>query len=222
VSLAEDHPTIRNFIYRSFSEVYRVSRDRPCLVGERHPLVFDSTCPQCVRDRVEADVTVSARIGLSPLRIIVLRLAELFAPESGSQLYDYVSSRVCLRPLGYDPMINLLSLDDAVRAMMLAAKTRARGIFNIAGRDLLPISRLIALAGCRDIPVPGPLLEPLYRLRTRTIGREFSYASNARRFHLGAILDGTLARRQLGYEPEVGVNFPSWRPGPSVSTTMPA
>ena len=57
-----------------------------------------------VRDvhRVEADLAVCACIGRSPLVVTVLRCAECFAPSSGSQLWDYLQSRVCLRPMGYD------------------------------------------------------------------------------------------------------------------------
>lgn len=67
--------------------------------------------------------------------------------------------------------------------------------------DTLPLSSLSALAGRHDVPVPGPLLAPLYRLRTRTVGFEFRYDLNARRFHTRGILDGSRALAALGYRP---------------------
>jgi hypothetical protein len=84
-------------------------------------------------------------------------------------------------------------------------------VFNIPGFDTLPLSRLIARAGRRDIPVPGPLLAPLYRLRTRTVGTEFRYDLNTRRFHFGGILDGSRARAALGYEPHHASAYPGPR-----------
>jgi UDP-glucose 4-epimerase len=142
-----------------------------------------------------------ARIGTDGLAIAVLRCAEILAAGTGSQLWDYLGSRICLRPLGFDPMINVLSVDDALDAILCALASDARGVFNIPGFDTLPLSSLIALAGRHDVPVPGPLLAPLYRLRTRTVGFEFRYDLNARRFHTGGILDGSRALTALGYRP---------------------
>ena len=155
-----------------------------------------------MRHRAEADLTVCTRMGMAPsLSIAVLRLAELFAPGCGSQLFDYVSSRVCFRPLGFDPMIQLLSLEDAVRALVLALFSDAQGVFNVPGADVLPLSQVIALAGRRGVAVPGPLLGPLYGARSLVRGTEFRYESNRFRFHYSAVLDGRRAERELGYVP---------------------
>ena len=207
LEVAEHHPTVRHFVYRSFGEIYQVSDESPSLIGEEHPLEFGVAAPQWVRDRIEADLTLCSHMGLSPLRIVVLRCAELFAPQSGSQLFDYVRSRVCLRPVGYDPMLNLLSTGDAVRAHLAALRAPVQGLFNIPGRDTLPLSRLIALAGRTSVPVPGPVLAPLYRLRRAAVGTQFHYRMNAPRLHLGGVLDGSRARSDLGYEPRVPISW---------------
>lgn len=195
------HPEIRRFVLRSGGEVYALRADEPNLIDEDHPLAFEAGAPQWLRDRVEADLVTCAQIGTAGLAIAVLRCAEILAAGTGSQLWDYLGSRICLRPLGFDPMINVLSVDDALDAVTRALVSDARGVFNIPGFDTLPLSSLIALAGRRDVPVPGPLLAPLYRLRTRTVGFEFRYDLNVRRFHTGGILDGTRARAALGYQP---------------------
>jgi UDP-glucose 4-epimerase len=202
-------PAIRRFVLRSGCEVYALRADEPNLLDEDHPLAFDGGAPQWLRDRVEADLLTCAQIGTAQMTIAVLRCAEILAPGTGSQLWDYLGSRVCLRPLGFDPMINVLSVDDAVDAVALALASDARGVFNIPGLDTLPLSRLIARAGRRDVPLPGPLLAPLYRLRTRTVGFEFRYDLNFRRFHLGGILDGTRARAELGYQPRHAIAYPA-------------
>lgn len=195
------HPQIRRFVLRSGGEVYASRADEPNLLDEDHPLAFDAGAPQWLRDRVEADLVTCARIGTAGPAIAVLRCAEILAAGTGSQLWDYLGSRICLRPLGFDPMINVLSVDDALDAILCALGSDARGVFNIPGFDTLPLSSLIALAGRHDVPVPGPLLAPLYRLRTRTVGFEFRYDLNARRFHTGGILDGSRAHAALGYRP---------------------
>ena len=195
------HPTIRRFIHRSAAEVYAVGSSEPNLLDEDVPLELDPAAPQWVRDRVEADFTVCAQMGRTPLSIAVLRSAEVLAEGAGSQLWDYLQSRVCFRPLGFDPMINLLSVEDHARAVTFAAGVAANGVFNIIGADTLPLSAIIGRFGRRGIAIPGPLLAPIYQLRTWAVGLEFRYDLNMRRFHFGGVMDGTRAARELGYRP---------------------
>jgi UDP-glucose 4-epimerase len=204
----EHHPTIERFVYRSAAEVYAIRSSEPNLLDEDAPLELDPGVPQWVRDRVEADLTVCARAASSRLAIVVLRHAEVLARGTGSQLWDYLQSRVCLRPLGFDPMVNVLSMEDAIAAIRLALDAGARGVFNVPGADTLPLSRLIARWGRHDVPVPGPLLAPLYALRTRAIGLEFRYDLNFRRFHFGGVVDGTRATGELGYRPRHPIRWP--------------
>lgn len=209
VSLAEDHPTIRRLVYRSSADVYRIDPREPTLMDETHPLELSPAAPSRVRDQVEADITLLGRMGRTRLEVVILRCAEILAPRTGSQLYDYLGSRVCLRPLGFDPMLNLLSIDDTVRAGILALEGSAAGVFNVGGADTLPLSRAVRLWGRIEIPVPGPLLAPLYQWRATATGMAFRYDMNYRRFHFSAVLDGTRAREVLGYEPKVPIRWPA-------------
>jgi len=206
------HPTIRRLVFRSFAEVYAQHHATTSLIAEDSPLDFDPKAPRWLRDRVEADLTVCSHHDNS-LEIAVLRCAEIFAPDTGSQLWDYLSSHVCLRPAGFDPIVNLLALEDAATAFGLAARSTATGVFNIPGADTLPLSRAIAESNCADIPMPGTLLAPLYRLRHVLAGFDFRYDLNARRFHCGGVLDGSRARRELRYTPQSHVQWPRpwWR-----------
>ncbi|MFN7953125.1 MAG: NAD-dependent epimerase/dehydratase family protein [bacterium] len=199
--LCEEHPTIQRFVFRSSAEVYRVKAEEPVLIQEDHPLELSPRAPQWIRDRVEADLTVCARMGLVPLHIVVLRAAECFACDVGSQLLDYLGSRVCFQPLGFDPMLNLVSTADLVLGLALALETQAQGVFNLPGADTLPLSKAIQLAGRRGIPAPGLVLAPLYALRSRIIGTDFRYDLNRWRFHFSGVLDGRRAKAELSYVP---------------------
>jgi UDP-glucose 4-epimerase len=202
-----EHSSIRRFIYRSFAEVYALRHVTSDLIDENQPLDFDPGAEQWVRDRVEADLTVCAQLGGST-QIAVMRLAEILAPAMGSQLWDYLQSRVCLRPLGFDPMINVLAVADAVAALLLAMRSERTGVFNIPGRDTLPLSAVILESHRADIPVPGPLIAPLYGLRRQLAGFDFRYEMNLRKFHFGGVLDGTRARDLLGYVPAHHARWP--------------
>ena len=206
------HPTIRRLVVRSCAEVYAIDGGSTTLLDEEAPLDFDPRAPQWLRDRVELDLTVCAHFGTS-LQIAVVRCAEIFAPDSGSQLWDYLSSRICLHSLGFDPMINVLSVEDAVSAITAALSSKATGVFNVPGADTLPLSRAIAESFRANIPMPGPLLAPLYALRRKVAGFEFRYDLNQRRLHLGGVMDGTRAATLLGYVPRHPVRWPRprWR-----------
>lgn len=208
VHACTNHPTIRRLVYRSFAEVYALGHTTANIIDEDSRLDFDPTSPRWVRHRVEADTALCARMH-GPLSIAVLRFAEVFAAGARSQLWDYARSRVCLRPLGFDPMINVLSMEDAVEAALAALRSTAVGVFNIPGADTLPLSAVIAECHRMDIPVPGPLLAPLYSLRTSVTGLEFRYDLNFRRFHFGAVLDGTRAHEQLGFTPQFQIHWPA-------------
>ncbi|MCE9575380.1 MAG: NAD-dependent epimerase/dehydratase family protein [Deltaproteobacteria bacterium] len=202
------HPTVRRFVFVGTAEVYALRAAEPTLLDEDAALEFDPGAPQWIRDRVEADLTVCAQLTASALRPIVLRCAEVIAPGAGSQLWDYLQSRVCLRPLGFDPMINVLSREDQVRAIQRALASPHVGVCNIAGAETWPLSAIVARWGRVGLPVPGPMLAPLYRLRSWTVGFEFRYDRNARRFHFGGVVDGRRAEDALGYRPTTPIAWP--------------
>ena len=211
--MAEEHPTIRRFVFRSTGHVYALKPGSPTVLREDNPLDLTGHGPQWLRDRIEADVAVCTRMGLTDLKTVVLRTSEIVAPGVGSQLYDYLQSRVCLRPVGFDPMLNLLSLDDAVAALRGALAVDATGVFNIPGADTLPLSEAVQRCDRPVIPIPGPALGPLYRLRRRVKGADFRYDLNAARFHYSGLLDGTRAERVLGYRPQHSLDWAAICPG---------
>ena len=206
--LAEEHPTMRRVVHRSTAEVYATRRDRPDLLREDHPLNMSPSASAWVRHRVEADVSVCTRMGMSQLGVAVLRCAEILAPGVGSQLYDYLGSRVCMLPFGFDPIVNLLSLEDAARAFALAVMHDESGVFNIPGADTLPLTWAIRRWGRTPVGMPGVTLGALYKARQAVRRTSFRYDLNHWRFHFNGVLDGGRAAEVLGYVPEVGIVWP--------------
>jgi UDP-glucose 4-epimerase len=208
LALSNRHPTIRRVVVKSFAEVYRVSLELPIMVTEDHPLNLDGNTPQFIRDRVEADLTACARMGLSSAEIVVLRCAEALAPDTGSQLYDFLQSRVAFRPAGFDPMINVATVDDIVAALERATHGSGEGVFNVPGFDTLPLTEVIRKWGVQGVPVPGSVIRPIYALRRRILGGQFAYGINRKRMHLGLVLDGSRAKEELGYVPTSPIHWP--------------
>jgi UDP-glucose 4-epimerase len=63
--------------------------------------------------------------------------------------------------MGYDPLLQFVHEDDLLRVFEKATLEPHVGVYNVVGRGVLPLSTLLALAGKRALPLPGPLL---YRL----------------------------------------------------------
>jgi UDP-glucose 4-epimerase len=208
LDLGHRHPTIRRIVLKSYAVVYKVSLDLPILVTEDHPINMAPSAPQYVRDRVEADLTACARMGLIDCEIVVLRCAEALGPGTGSQLYDYLNGPIAFRPAGFDPMVNVSSISDIVHSLELATHSSGEGVFNIPGFDTLPLSACIHKWGRAAFPLPGRLIKPVYQLRHRLIGSEFSYGLNQKRMHFGLVLDGNRAKAELGYAPDNPIDWP--------------
>lgn len=130
LQLAEEQPVMQRFVLRSVARLYRTDSREPALIDEQHALDW-ARIPRGLWAAAEADFTVCERIGSSRLHLLVLRCADVLPPLRDGPLHAYLSSRVCLRPLGYDPMLNVLSLEDLARALSLAAVSGGSGIYNI-------------------------------------------------------------------------------------------
>lgn len=208
LELSDRHPTIRRLVLKSYAEVYKVSLELPVLVTEDHPLNLSPDAPQYIRDRVEADLTACARMGLADCEIVVLRCAEALGPGTGSQLFDFLDAPVAIRPAGFDPMVNVATIADIVVALEKATHGSGEGVFNIPGYDTLPLSESIRKWGTPGLALPGPMVRPLYQWRHRLRGSDFSYGINRRRMHYGLVLDGNRARDVLDYMPEHPVDWP--------------
>jgi nucleoside-diphosphate-sugar epimerase len=208
LELADEHPTVRRLVVKSHAVVYKVALDLPVQVSEDHPLNLSPAAPQYVRDRVEADLTACARMGLVACEIVVLRCAEALAPGIGSQLHDFLEAPVAFRTMGFDPMVNVASVDDLVAALGLATHGSGEGVFNVPGFDTLPLTEAAAKWGTPLFQLPGPLIRPIYALRHRVYGSEFEYGIHRSQMHFGLVLDGRRAHDVLGYRPRHPV---AWR-----------
>ena len=63
--------------------------------------------------------------------------------------------------MGFDPLFQFLHEDDLVEAIVQTLDKRPRGVFNVAGPQPLPLSRIVREAGRTPVPVPEFILEGL-------------------------------------------------------------
>jgi len=97
--------------------------------------------------------------------------------------------------MGFDPLFHVMHEDDAADAIVRALSARARGIFNVAGPQPLPLSVVAHEARRRVLPLPETLL-------ARLVGRAgLPRLSHGALAHIKypIVVDASLFRRETGF-----------------------
>jgi UDP-glucose 4-epimerase len=113
---------------------------------------------------------------------------------------NYLRQNVVPTLLGFDPMMQVIHHDDVIRAIRLALRCDARGIFNLAGPPPAPLSRIVQLTGRTRLTLPHSLLrmalERLWRLHATSFpAQELDFIRYV------CMVDDARARRELGFAP---------------------
>jgi UDP-glucose 4-epimerase len=97
-------------------------------------------------------------------------------------------------------MVQVIHQDDVVSAIRSALAPGIRGIFNVAGPEALPLSRILKMLGRSTLPVPHPIakgiLKNLWRYRLSSFP-----APEIDHIRYVCMVDDRRARVQLGYRP---------------------
>jgi nucleoside-diphosphate-sugar epimerase len=134
--------------------VYGGHPDNPVPLDEEAPLRanFDFA-PARALDEAERQV-LDASVGRPEAIRVVLRGAAVWAPSWHSFLARALTGPAMVGVRGYNPQVQSLDPDDAVRAMVLAASGQLRGVYNVAPDDSVAASEAAQLAGRRRVEVP--------------------------------------------------------------------
>ncbi|HSQ66507.1 MAG TPA: NAD-dependent epimerase, partial [Polyangiaceae bacterium] len=103
--------------------------------------------------------------------------------------------------LGYDPMVQVIHEQDVVDAMHAALERRVRGIFNLAGPEPLPLSRILRILGRPTLPVPYSLARPALN-RLWALHLTSFPAPELDHIRYVCMVDDSRARSVLGYVPK--------------------
>ena len=103
--------------------------------------------------------------------------------------------------MGFDPMLQIVHVEDVVEAIALSLRPGIRGVFNVTGPGPIALSVLQRQLGRQKLPVPEVVVRPLFQAlwNLRLTGfpvPEMDYIKYV------CMVDGTRARDVLGYEPK--------------------
>lgn len=204
---------LNNLICLGSALVYRLSPGNANLFTESSELdLAPDTLPE-IRCWVNADMIFQGEFQNPGLRVVLLRLPSVVG--TGSEVYfnpilaATLKSRI--RSMGFDPICALVSEKDVVRAIQLALHGTARGVFNIAGFETVPLSVFAKWTGEPSVPIPSGLIPLASRLSSFMSGRASATSATTPHLNYGFTLDTERARLELGFEPGYRI-----APGPMV------
>lgn len=157
---ALEQRSIRALVALGSAFVYELAPGNANLLCEDSPLRLDPAAPPALRAWIDSDMLFQAELGSPRLRVVLLRLPTVVASGGYLYLHPLLEGAAGLRPrpAGFDPLCPVIADKDVARAVAAALASEARGVFQIAGHERVPLSVLGRWTGRPTLPLPGPLL----------------------------------------------------------------
>jgi len=199
--------SVNKFIFKSSDVVYKIRPHNPIYLDENADLNFDTDVDPWIKDRVDADMICQSKMDNKGVNIVILRFSNIIGRMVSSQLNAYFDSPLVFKAMGFNPLINLIHMEDVVAAIQLAIHKNVKGIFNIAGADTAPISTFAEINRSRMHSLPEPLLGPVNTVMRRLGMTQYYYSVDKDRLKYSVLLDTRKASTLLGFKPRSHVYF---------------
>ena len=152
---------IKRLVVNSSTFVYGAHPQNPNFIGESFPTKFQKA--HFVRTRVDVESQIKEFTQSYPsCEVIVLRFAPILGPNSTNIRARYFMSGIIPKVFGYDPLLQFIHEDDALRAEIMALFSKVTGVYNIVGRGVLPLSTGVHLSGKLPVPIFSSLCKTFF------------------------------------------------------------
>jgi len=187
----------------SSANVYGPRPDNPQFLTEDAPLLAAQRFP-AMRDLVEIDHLVSTFLWRArDTETVVLRPVHIVGPVHNAPS-NYLRIERPPTLLGFDPMVQLIHVQDVADAIVLALAPGRRGIYNITGPGEVPLSVVLRELGREPRLIPHPLAKTLLGLAFRFGISSFPVAE-LDFIRYVCMVDGRRAAAELGFRPRFGL-----------------
>jgi UDP-glucose 4-epimerase len=140
---------------------YGAGPDAALFHTEDEPPIALNRFPE-LSDLVAADLYASTALWRFPeLTTTVLRACYTLGPSGHGTLAGFLRGKRVPLVMGFDPLFQFMHEDDLVEAIALTLSKRPRGVFNVAGPQPVPLSRIVVEADRTPVPLPELVLETL-------------------------------------------------------------
>jgi UDP-glucose 4-epimerase len=194
---------VKKLVVLSSANVYGPRPDNPQFLAEESPLLGSQDFSE-IRDLIEVDMLAQSFFWRHPsCETVILRPTHILGAVRNAPS-NYLRLPVVPTLMGFDPMIQVIHFDDVARAVVMALRPGARGIFNLAGPEPVPLSRILKMLGRPRLPIPHgaarSMLSELFRYRLSSFP-----APELDHIRYVCMVDDRRARDALGYAPRHGL-----------------
>ena len=152
---------VKKLIVLSSADVYGPSPDNSNFLTEDAPLMAASRFPS-VRDLIEVDMLACSFFWRHPqVETVVLRPVHIVGPTIKNAPSNYLRNKRPWKLSGFDPMVQILHVEDCASAMVAALKPGLRGVYNVVGPGEVPLSAIFEELGSKPLSMPHPLARPI-------------------------------------------------------------
>ncbi len=181
--------SVGKYIFLSSDAVYRIGPRGDYKVREDSELNLDPNVHPILRDTIDAEFICRAKMDDLESEVMVLRPSGVFGGGVISGINLLFESNPPVLPVGFDPMVNPTTKERLSRDLMLAINLHGKGVYNVAGVTVGPLSKFLEERGLQPMRVPGPALKLLNRAQ-RILGMTRYHANfHPRRLFYSLVLD---------------------------------
>jgi UDP-glucose 4-epimerase len=194
---------IPKLVVLSSANVYGPQPSNPQFLAEEAPLLGGQNFSD-IRDLVEVDMLAQSFFWKLPeTETVILRPVHILGA-----VHNAPSNFLRLNPIptvmGFDPMAQVIQQVDVVRAIDLALRPGIRGIFNLAGPEAVPLSRIVKILSRQRLSVPYSVarvvLRRMWSLRLTTFP-----PPELDHIRYVCMVDDRRARQVLGFTPQMSL-----------------
>jgi UDP-glucose 4-epimerase len=197
--LASEH-RVPKMIVLSSANVYGPDPTNNQFLKEDAPLMGGQNF-NAIRDLIALDMFCNTFFWRHPeIETVILRPVHIVGRVNNAPS-RYLRLERPITVMGFDPMVQLIHVEDVVSAIERALTPGVRGVYNIAGPSPVPLSLLFEKMGSEPRPMP----EPMARMVLKTAwSLKMSDWPVPELDHIKYVcmVDDTLARQKLGFEHE--------------------
>ncbi len=191
---------VKKVVVLSSANVYGPLPGNPNFLSEETPLLASARFPD-MGDLIEVDMLAQSFMWQHPeVETVILRPVNIVGPTVRNAPANFLRLERPVTVLGFDPMVQLIHEEDVCRALRLALRPGARGVYNVVGPGEAPLSAVLRELGRRPVPVPHFLARPLVKLLFDARVSSFPPGEIDHIQYLCAV-DGSRAARDLGWAP---------------------
>lgn len=188
---------VKSFVFAGRHTFYGATPDSPLYHTEEEPPQGLNAFPE-LADLVAADLLAGAALWRYPqMNTAVLRMVYTLGPSRVGTLATFIRGRRVPMVLGYDPLFQFMSDEDAASAVATTVEKKLKGVFNVAGPAPVPLSVIVKQAGKTAVPLPEGLLSRLlghFGLPSMPVGA-------LQHIKFPVVVDGTQFAKASGFVP---------------------